>query len=215
MCFSATASFTASAALGMVSALAFKQATNRATRMLAFSPFMFAAQQAAEGFLWLSFTNPAWQHAHIPATYFFLFCALAWWPLWVPLTMSLLEKNILRKKLLTNLLAFGALFSSYMLFCLFYYGSGSELLDGHIYYDFDIPGHSDMLFGAFYYIPAVIPFFLSTVPNMNLLGAAVTIAYITTYIFYRLHFLSVWCFFAAMLSIMILDIVHRLRRQQS
>src|SRR5271156_4872473 len=119
MCFSATASFAASATLTVLGLYACSRVKHRAMLILAASPLMFAIQQASEGFLWLALSNPAWQQLQIPATYFFLFCALVWWPFWVPLSLALLEPHILQKKILVNLLTFGTFFSFYMLFCLY------------------------------------------------------------------------------------------------
>lgn len=218
MCFSATASFTASIILTAISIIACKKATQRATFILACSPLLFALQQASEGFLWLSLTNPSWQSAQTPATYIFLFCALAWWPVWIPFTLTLLEPSPLQKKILINLLTFGAFFSLYMLFCLGNYGATASITNCladicHMHYTIEIPGSTYSFLGALYLIPAVLPFFISSVWGMNILGATISFAYAFSYMFYRMHFLSIWCFFAALLSMIILAIVNHLENQ--
>jgi len=210
MCFSATASFTASATLTALGILACSRAKHPATILLASSPLIFAIQQASEGFVWLALTNPAWQQFLAPATYLFLFCALSWWPFWIPLTLALLEPHILQKKILINLLTFGTFFALYMLFCLFYYGAIASIQECHIYYSVTIPGEIHTFLGALYLIPAVIPFFVSSIWGMKLFGSAVSISYAITYFFYQACFLSVWCFFAAVLSLMIVAIVTKI-----
>jgi hypothetical protein len=219
MCFSATASFTASVTLAIIGLLACKQAKQRATFLLAFSPLIFALQQASEGVLWLSFTHPAWQLLQTPATYFFLFCALAWWPFWIPLTLTLLEPHVLQRKILLNLLTFGAFFSLYMLFCIGSYGASASITNCqadicHMHYAIQIPGDTYSLSAVLYLIPAVLPFFVSSIWGMQTLGASISLAYLVSYMFYQTHFLSVWCFFAAILSLWILIIVRHIERQR-
>lgn len=213
MCFSASASFTASVLLTLLSLLAFKQAKHRATLLLACSPLMFAFQQASEGFLWLSLTNSAWLSVHLPAMYFFLFCALSWWPVWSPFVLMLLEPHIVKRKILMNLFAFGAFFSLYMLYCLIAYGATASIEGCHIYYLVTIPGQIYTFMGVLYLIPTLIPFFISSIWGMQMLGVAITASYLLSYVFYRFCFLSVWCFFAAVLSMMILVIVNKIENE--
>ena len=219
MCFSATASFTASIALTIISILACKKATQCATFVLACSPLIFAIQQASEGFLWLSLSYPSWNVLQTPATYFFLFCALAWWPVWIPLTLTFLEPHLMKKKILINLLTFGIFFSLYMLFCIGTYGATASITNCfsdvcHMHYALEIPGNTYSLLGALYLIPAVLPFFVSSIWGMNVLGATISVAYALSYIFYSMHFLSIWCFFAALLSLMIFAIVNRIESRR-
>lgn len=213
MCFSATASFAASATLTALGIYACSRAKHPGTLLLAASPLLFALQQASEGMVWLGLTNPAWQQFLVPATYFFLFCALAWWPFWVPLSLALLEPNILRKKILINILTFGTFFALTMLFCLFNYGAVASIEGCHIYYAVTIPGELHPLLGLLYLIPAVVPFFLSSLWGMNLLGVAIMASYLASYYFYRVCFLSVWCFFAAVLSMLIIAIIQKIEIQ--
>jgi hypothetical protein len=210
MCFSATASFAASATLTALGIYAFSRAKHPATYLLAASPLIFALQQASEGFVWLGLTNAAWQPFLTPAAYFFLFCALAWWPFWIPLSLALLEPHILKKKILINLLTFGTFFSLYMLFCLFYYGATASVQGCHIYYEITIPGELHNFLGVLYLIPGVLPFFISSIWGMNLLGIATTVSCIISYFFYHYCFLSVWCFFAAVLSMLIIAIIQKI-----
>lgn len=215
MCFSATASFAASATLTALGIYAISKAKHRATYLLAASPLIFALQQASEGFVWLGLTNAAWKQFLSPATYFFLFCALAWWPVWVPLMLALLEPHILKKKILINLLTFGTFFALYMLFCLFNYGAIASIEQCHIYYALTIPGELHNILGALYLIPAVIPFFVSSIWGMNLLGTAITASCVISYFFYRYCLLSVWCFFAAVLSMLIIAIIQKIDIQEN
>ena len=59
MCFSAGASFGASALLGVAGAIAVTRATTIPQRLFASIPFVFSVQQLAERLLWLSLKNPS------------------------------------------------------------------------------------------------------------------------------------------------------------
>ena len=54
MCFSAEVSFTAAGVLGALGAVCIGQASRLREKPLAAIPLLFAAQQALEGFIWLS-----------------------------------------------------------------------------------------------------------------------------------------------------------------
>jgi hypothetical protein len=49
---------------------------------------------------------------------------------------------------------------------------------------------------------------------MGLMGAAIMASYAISYFFYRVCFLSVWCFFAAILSMLIIAIVQKIDIQE-
>ena len=91
MCFSAGASFGASALLLGVGIGTIKK--TQSSRMLAFAsvPILFGVQQLSEGILWLSFTNPelvSWQNTSI---LIFLLFALVIWPVWTPFAVWLMK----------------------------------------------------------------------------------------------------------------------------
>ena len=64
MCFSASASFAASAALVSLGLLAVKKTDNKKDIPFFSIPFGFALQQAIEGLLWLSVNN-SYSHLNI------------------------------------------------------------------------------------------------------------------------------------------------------
>ena len=74
MCFSATASFGASAVLGVIGVAAVAKAKTKPQRLFASIPLVFAVQQLSEGFLWLSQNIPARQAGEPCLLIPFLFC---------------------------------------------------------------------------------------------------------------------------------------------
>lgn len=82
MCFSAAASFGASATLTGVGVLAARQVTAPNQRAFAAIPVIFAIQQFVEGFVWLSLTQESWAEWTRLSTFSFLFFAEVLWPMW-------------------------------------------------------------------------------------------------------------------------------------
>src|SRR5579862_8446929 len=54
-----------------------------------------------------------------------------------------------------------------------------------------------------YVIPAVVPFFVSTMRKAKIMGAVLTASLLLTFVIEREALTSVWCFFAAILSVVI------------
>src|SRR5687768_16565317 len=99
MCFSAEASFAAGAILLGIGVVSLNKAVSGPQRVLAGIPLLFSIQQFDEGILWLTFSNPAYMHWWQPAILTFLFYAQVVWPVFVPLSMTLIEKDPFRKRI--------------------------------------------------------------------------------------------------------------------
>ena len=207
MCFSATASFTASALLAFLGALSIKKARTQSLQLFASTPIFFAIQQASEGGIWLSAANPTGLIS-VFATYLFLFFAMIVWPIWIPAVLLNLEKDSLRKKLLYIPLICGLMFSISAILYLIFYGATGAIIGHHIAYKTHQPPLIyAVIANSVYLIAIVTPFFISTLERMWLFGIGIALAYIYTYIWYAHHFTSVWCFLGALLSMLVLYIV--------
>ena len=111
MCFSATASFGASAVLGVVGIISVAKARTNPQRLFATIPLIFAVQQLTEGLLWISLKDPVLGSSQSLLTYIYLVFAMAVWPLWVPLTIRLLERDARSKRIMNVLVGIGAVVS--------------------------------------------------------------------------------------------------------
>jgi hypothetical protein len=209
MCFSAQASFIAAAGLGIIGCLTFTKVRNYKSMLLAAGPSIFALQQAVEGFVWLGLRNPNCYACMLPvATLFFLFVAAVVWPLLIPLSLYILEYQPRRKKLLLGMVGAGSISVLISLILWVYMGIAPQIVDHHINYAFaSVSVHQWMvdwitMIDLFLYSLATIAsFFISSVPQIWILGILVAASFIISYIFYYLAFGSVWCFFAALMSI--------------
>lgn len=210
MCFSAGASFTVGASLLVPGYYAIKR--TQSPGMLAFSttPIVFCFHQVAEGFLWLSLKNPDFASWYKPALYGYSFISQPIWPIWVPLIMWLMETDKSRKKILNYFLILGIASSLYMFYCLITYDISAVAENGHIRYYRDFP-YLNIMRPLNFMTIAITPF-LSTLRYTKLLAAAMMAALILTYIFFTNYLISVWCFFAAILSLLIILVINANRK---
>ena len=231
MCFSVTASFGASAVLGVIGVIAVAKAKTNPQRLFATIPLIFALQQLTEGFLWLTLKNTDWASWQPLITYFYLVFAMAVWPLWVPLTIRLLEKDARRKKTMNVLVAIGAVVSVIVVlvlslypvhvmtpFCLSCPFSATASLNQHLHYRFAFPPVPEGLIGTFtalYIMATIITPFISSIKKMKWLGLAFLASYLFAVILYDGYVISIWCFFAALLSFVVLWIILELRKPVS
>ncbi|HLG02612.1 MAG TPA: DUF6629 family protein [Bacteroidia bacterium] len=211
MCFSATASFAAGAVLSVIGTASIKKAQHPSQIPFAAIPFLFAVQQITEGFVWLSLINPGYEFLREPATYIFIFFAQVVWPAWVPLSIYLLESEKKRKKILMMLVAMGAVLSLYLAYCLLSYSVTASAMGGHISYKQEYPANLALYGGAFYMLATIGPPFFSTVKRTHGLAVAVLLSYLITAVFYRDYIVSVWCFFASVISIVVFAVMQKVK----
>lgn len=207
MCFSAQASFIASGALLALGSYAVKKVKNKASMPLALTPIFFALQQAAEGFVWLGNTHESMAAITPVATWFFLFFAFFFWPIWIPTATIFLEKKMDRKHLLYVLLGIGITVGFTLAYTALVTGVQPEVSCSHIQYPIALPDIFNFWGPALYCIATIAPFFVSTRRYFWLFGIGLSISVAVTYLFYTAFFTSVWCFFSALLSMGIIALI--------
>lgn len=230
MCFSATASFGAAALLGGIGIASLSMIRKKAWIPFGSIPLLFGIQQLQEGFLWLALHNP--NHRFLTFlqksyllpknflverfAFLFLIFAYVLWPTWIPFSLFTLEKHPRRKYFLKILLFLGLAISGYLLYMLLWYGASAEIVYHSIAYA--IVYHSiayktaimTPAWGIILYVLAtVVPFFVSSLKYAPFFGIVLGISCITSYIYWTNTFASVWCFFAALLSSIIVVMVKK------
>lgn len=207
MCFSPEASFTASAVITTVGLIALKKAPNRNFKLLAFIPLFFGIQQFSEGFVWLSLLYEKFYFLKSLSTIGFIIFAWVVWPVWVPLSIQGIELDSARKKVIRWFLYLGIFVSGALAYTLIFRDVRAGILDCSIVYNFSVSQDAHMIFGILYLIVTVVPTLLSKVSKVWLLGVMNIVAYAGTKLFISDRILSIWCFFAAITSIIVLWIV--------
>jgi hypothetical protein len=209
MCFSATASFMASGILATVGVLSIRSVKRWQWYLFASVPLLFAIQQLSEGFVWLYGTSSAGSLA----ASIFLFFALGIWPTVIPLAFLLVEPHMPRKILLGVLTLAGLSLSGFLLASLWYQAPEFSAQGCHIIYTFYpviIFSFLPTLWTAVVYCLATIaPFFISSKLHMKVFGALIALSCIAAYLFFTIYFISVWCFFAAIISAVTIGVMHK------
>lgn len=212
MCFSALASFTASGFLLTAGVVSIGMAKKKDQLSLAAIPVMFAAQQFAEGILWMTLSNDSLLPWKSICTYLFVLFAYVIWPTWVPLSFWLIEKNPLRKKLLKLILGIGVVLSFILGLNILFFDVSAQITDCHINYDIASPWYLKMTGHVFYFVAIIIPPFLSKNRWSVVLGVLNLVAYFVSKLYFHDYVFSVWCFFAAIISVCIIFIIYTLNR---
>ncbi len=212
MCFSAGASFGTSVGLAGIGIAAIRKAGSEPQRLFAVIPLIFAVQQLEEGFVWLSFMHSSYSAWQLLSVYCYLFFAYAVWPVWVPLSILLLEPLEKRKKILRVLLITGAATAAYTTCCLLLYSVHAIIYNHHIVYTFDysrVTSSLATLHDGFYFIATLPAAFISTRKRIWVFGILLTASYAISKIFFEDAVVSVWCYFSAALSIVVLFLIKR------
>lgn len=199
MCFSASASFAASGALAIIGALCIKTNHTKKILLLDCIPILFCVQQASEGLLWLSINNQ-WPRVQQIMPYIFLLFASLVWPVLIPIAIMIIEPSYLRRHCLMLFVMLGIILALCLYGFILLHGVQAQALGCHIYYQIPIPDGISTAASVAYVLTTIVPFFVSSLPAMWLFGIALVVSYIISYIWYMYHFVSVWCFFAALLS---------------
>ena len=213
MCFSPTGSFVLSGVLASVGAVSVTQNSSRHQRMFAAIPFLFAGQQASEGVVWLTVNRGADSLLLRVAVIAFLGFALVVWPLWVPVSLRRIERNAARRRTLTVLSWVGAGVSVAAAFLLVLWRPMAAILGHSIHYSYGYggnPGVTRELFLLIAYLtPTIVPFFVSTTTTAKAIGTTLLVSLAAAMLIEHDALTSVWCFFAAILSGLILVAVRR------
>ena len=216
MCFSETASFGASAVLTAIGITTIVKAKTIPHHLFACIPLVFAVQQFAEGMLWMSLKHNSYQWGQSFFTYIFLFFAITVWPVWVPLTIRMLEKNEQRRKIMLYMLYTGIVVCVGTIYVLFTNPVHPVAGANHIHYSFDFDmdtKYPQLIFALLYSVATLITPFISSVKRMKWFGYVLIISSIFAITFFNGFIISVWCYFAAVLSVVVLWIITALRKE--
>ncbi|MHB8442412.1 MAG: DUF6629 family protein [Candidatus Acidiferrales bacterium] len=139
--------------------------------------------------------------ANGPLTFIYSVFSHVLWPIYVPFAVSLVEPVPWRKRGLVSVQIAGLAAGLYLLYNLVQYPVTSRVLGKHIVYEsshFYVPA----VLGA-YVVATCVSAMLSSHPIIRLFGALALFAFLAAYAIHAATLVSVWCFFAAILSFVI------------
>jgi len=200
MCFSAGASFVGGIIISGIGVATIREVHKPSQLIFASIPLFFGVQQIAEGCLWLTLPDADYINIHKIAKYFYLIMAQVLWPAIIPVSVLLMEENKNRIKILQVLLGMGLSLSLYYFFCLLFFKVTPQIIGYHIQYNTDFPDSLAIAAFIVYLIATITPLFVSGIKRTQLLGRLMFLSCLITAIFFTQYLISVWCFFAALIS---------------
>lgn len=199
MCFSAPVSFGAAALLGVTGAATLVKVRAPSELPLAGVPLLFAAQQAIEGFLWRVVSSGPDQTTALATL--FAAIGLIVWPLLIPIGIALVERHPLRRLAILLIVPAGIGVSvNYAAILLVRPYRAWPV--GHTLTYVNNHSISPVMLGL-YILCVCLPPLLSGSRTINLFGAIVIAGMGVAILAFYESFISVWCFFAALASLVI------------
>ena len=215
MCFSSTASFAMGGALVPMGLLALAKTRQVGIQWVPFAlyPLAFGIQQLAEGFVWIAIHA---QDAEMLtcSSRGFLFFSHFFWPAFAPISVWACEPDPRRRRWVGWLSVLG-IFYGLLIFVPTLAIPGWTIVEvvqqALVYktpalYEYPV---LRLLTRVIYAGIVLAALFLSSRPPIQLFAALITLSLALTFVFYAYAFISVWCFFAAILSIYLLGVILR------
>ena len=200
MCFSATASLATGALLLGIGTLTLKSARRPRDLPFAAIPMVFAIQQLTEGVIWLTFSLDA-PLLNAVMTYVYSFFSHVLWPVYVPVAVWLMEPPGWRRRALFASVAAGSAVGVYLLYILVAFSVVSRPVGQHI--EYVSPHFFAAVTMTLYLMSTALSPMLSTHRVVKVFGVLALMSFAGAYTFYATWFISVWCFFAALLSVVV------------
>lgn len=211
MCFSANASFAASAALipsGGFCVLSVLRTRKYRYLPLSVVPVFFGVQQFFEGQVWraLSYGDAGQAMCKIYSQ-LFLFFALSFWPVWMPFVSMTAEKRPRWRLFMATMMVVGLALGDLM------FGPVASDTTGWLKTTVVCSSISYKYTGALmfqtvttdlirflYLLVAGAPLLLSSDVIVKRFGVLLVVSAVASHLFFTYAFASVWCFFSALMS---------------
>lgn len=185
--------------MSLIGVATLRSAMRKEEVFFAMIPLLFGLQQFIEGFLWLSFQFEG-KLLNVVLTYVFVLFSHVLWPVFVPFSIGHMETVPWRKKVIRGFQLTGIAVAAYLLYFIIRYPIISA-----------IRGHMVYVFPHFHIPPVLVLYIAATCLSalfssqriVVLFGVLAFVLFVVAFWFYYVAFFSVWCFFAAILSVVI------------
>ena len=207
MCFSSEASFVGGVVISAIGVATIREIHKPSQLVFASIPLFFGIQQIVEGCLWVTLPNADYLNIQKVLTIFYLILAQVLWPAIIPVSVLLMEENQKKRRLLRIFLAMGITLSLYYSMCLLLFTVTPEINGYHILYTTTFPDLLAIPAFVVYLVATITPLFISGIKRTHLMAVLMFFSCLITGIFFTQYLISVWCFFAALISAVILWIL--------
>ncbi len=201
MCYSATASFVASGVIGAIGLATLCHVREPRAMLFAAVPILFSLHQFTEGFVWLGLNGHIGPVALDHVTFLFMLYAHGILPFLMPLAILLMEPPGWRKKAIMALTILGMVVCAWMIYGLIFFESQCFVEQHSIAYRNPLTGK---FWVSVLYVFATCGAMVLSVHRVVRWYGVLNIIGLTTAQIVKSHaFASVWCFYAAVMSIVI------------
>jgi hypothetical protein len=217
MCFSASVSFGATTVLVPTGLYALQQARRLQAPywVMGLTPVFFGIQQGFEGRVWqmLDMQTP---EAAVPYALGFLFFSHFLWLWWIPLASYVVEPGAVRRRLFLGLGTFGFVAGSLIYITLLSHPDwlAPATRQHSIVYDISTPYRGAINIGippsALYALIILVPLLGSSHRHIRTFGGLVALSVMLASVAWGYAFVSVWCFFAAVISFYLVLMIRKL-----
>jgi hypothetical protein len=209
MCFSATADFAGSVVLGAVGVATLREVKNRRELLLAAMPCLFAVHEFIEGFVWLGLDGDLSQRVMHDAGAAYVLYAQGLLPFVLPLSVFLIEPTKRQRNRMLGFVILGGLLALYLTWGLIAYPLDISMQSHSVLYDNVI---TNTTLVAILYVTATCgSLFFSGFRQPVDLAWANLVGLLVVMLVKRYAFTSVWCAYAAVVSVIIYFFFRRTR----
>ncbi len=199
--FFAVSNFVLSGAIAVIGIMTLRKVSSANEVVFASLPLLFALHQLSQGFVWLGTFHLIEPRAMHLAEGIFVFYAQGLLQFLVPLSIWLLEPSGPRKDLIGVLMAAGGMLTAYTIWGLSVQPTTVSIVDGVLNYE--NPWTDHIWIAAIYILTTCGSLILSSSIAIQLFGWLNLIGLILVYIFIPAGFTSVWCLYAAVISVLL------------
>ncbi len=201
MCFSANANFVASAAIAVVGVATLWHVRQPRAVLFAAVPLLFALHQFTEGFVWLGVDNIIRPDAKGHVIFLFVLYAQGILPFLMPLAVLLMEPPGTRRNIVAVLTVLGGALCAYVFYGLIVDETHVHVFDHSLNYE--NPKTSTWWVALIYVIVTCGSLIASSHRVVMWFGILNFVGVVATIIVKSYAFTSIWCLYAAIISVMI------------
>jgi hypothetical protein len=210
MCFSASADFVGSAVLGAIGVATLAEVKQPREVLMAAMPCLFALHEFIEGFVWLGMNGTlSAQVAHNMGAAYVLY-AQGLLPFLLPLAVYMIEPTRRQRRRMLAFVILGGVLAVYLLWGLIAYPLAISMQAHSILYDNVIT--TTTLVAVLYVVATCGSLFFSGYGPLVELAWANLVGLIVVSLVKRYAFTSVWCAYAAVVSVIIYFFFRRTRK---
>jgi cytochrome bd-type quinol oxidase subunit 2 len=213
MCFSPQADFTAGAVVAAVGVETLRRVRGLRELIVGALPLLFGIHQIVEGFVWLGLRGEISNGLASAVKETYIVYAHAVLPAIVPLGFMLLEPDRRRARRLWPFACLGLLLGVYLLWQVTAYPVGAQQAAHCIIYTTHTP--NDVIITILYVVVTCGPVLLSSRQYLRWFGLVSLVGAIGTALVQVDALTSLWCLYAAMVSVLILEHFRRQRGSEA